>query len=237
MKEDLLKLVDLQNLDTKIYNIKNDLEKLPIELQKLLDEFNPALEKYESNKDLLKKQEAENLKFKLELEENSSILKTLQDRLSKVRNAKELSAIDKEINGVKKTINAIEDKNIKLLDDIDNLKKESSEENQIISEQQKHLDELKQQIEKKKNETSNELKSLEHERTKIANTLPPDLLDKYEFIFNKRDKKAIVPIKDEICTGCYMSIPPQVVSDVKKGFKIFYCQYCSRMLYYPEWES
>lgn len=237
MKEKLLKLVDLQNIDTKIFDINKAQEKLPKELGKLLDEFSPRLKKHNNNKSLLKLKEAENLKYKMELEEQTSTLKSLQDKLSKVQNAKELSAVDKEINGVKKNIGEIEDKSIKLLDEIDNLKKEISEEEQITAEEQKRIDELKKEIEAKKNETDSEIQSLEKERKKIANTLPAELLEKYEFIFKKRESKGIAAIRDGVCTGCHMSIPPQTVFDVRKYLEIFYCQYCSRILYYPEWEN
>lgn len=237
MKEKLLKLVDLQNIDTKIFNIKKNLEKLPQELDELLGEFDPRLKKHNTNKDFLKEKEKTNLKYKMDLEDKAAKLKSLQGRLSQVQNAKELSAVDKEITGVKQDISDIEDKNIKLLDEIDNLKKEVKEEEQIIVEEQKHIDEIKQKIEDEKNKTDEELKDLEQGRKKIANTLPQELIEEYEFIFGKRESKAIVAIKGESCTGCFMSIPPQTISDVRKGFEIIHCQYCSRILYYPEWEN
>lgn len=237
MKKKLLKLIDLQNIDSKIVNLKKRLQKLPNELEKLLEEFNPHLEKFNSSKDLLKEKEAQSLKDKMDLEEKGEALKNLQKRLSNVQNAKELSAVDSEINTVKKNISEIEEASIKLLDEIDNLKKEVSEQEQIINEQQKNIDELKGKINAEKNEFSGELKKMEEERNKLADDVPKDLLEKYDFIFQKKESKAIVAVKDGVCTGCYMSIPPQMVHDIKKGFDIFYCQYCSRILYYPEWEE
>ena len=237
MKEKLLKLVDLQNIDSKIFNIKKNLEKLPQKLDELLEEFDPRLEKHNTNKNSLKEKEKTNLVYKMELDDKAAKLKSLQGRLSQVQNAKELSAVDKEITSVKQDISDIEDKSIQLLEEIDNLKKEIKEEDQIIVEEQKHIDEIKQKIKNDKNKADEELKNLEQERNKIANTLPQELIDEYEFIFEKRESKAIVAIKDEACTGCFMSIPPQTISDVRKGFELIHCQYCSRILYYPEWEN
>ncbi len=237
MKEKLLKLIDLQNIDTKIVGIKKNLEKAPMELEKLLEESSPHTEKYNKDANLLKEKESKNLKYKMELEEKTDNLKSLQMRLSNVKNAKELSAVDTEINAVKKNIGEIEEKSIKLLDEIDDLKKEISEEEQIIKEEKKNIGELEIKIGKEKQATSGEIDSLEKERKKIADQIPEELLEKYEFIFEKRESKAIVAVKDSVCTGCYMSVPPQMVNDIKKGLKIFYCQYCSRMLFYPEWEN
>jgi predicted nucleic acid-binding Zn-ribbon protein len=237
MKEDLLKLYDLQNIDTKIEAIKKNLEKLPKELDKVMDEFKPRKDKFTQNQELLKEKEAQNLTFKMELEDKANTLKELQERLSQVQNAKELSAVDKEITGVKTDISDTEEENIKLLEDIDNLKKEINEEEKIIADEQTRVDELEKNIEAQKNETSQELGGLQKEHDKIANTIPAELLKEYEFIFHKRENKAIAAINNGTCSGCFMSIPPQTVVDVRKGLKLHYCQYCSRILFFPEWES
>ena len=77
MKEELLKLVDLQNIDIKIDTIKKNLSKLPEELAKLQEESNPRLEKFNAKKEELKEKEAANLKFKMDLEEKTTTLSFL----------------------------------------------------------------------------------------------------------------------------------------------------------------
>lgn len=237
MKEQLLKLVDLQNVDYQIYDINKKLEKLPEELKKLQDEFHPQKEKYETLDKSLKEKEALNLQYQADLKGHEEKLKSLQKRLSEVKNAKELNAVDTEINTVKKTISEIEEIDVKLLDEIENLKKEISESQHIIQEEDKHIKEIEAQIEKENKESEEKLSVLKQERKKLLNNISPELLKEYEFIFEKREGKAIVAVKDSVCTGCYMSIPPQTINDIRKGLSIYKCQYCSRILFYPEWEN
>lgn len=237
MKEQLLQLVDLQNIDSKIYDIKRKLQKLPDKLKQMKDEFDPRLLKYNGMKETYKTKESNNLRLDLELKEKEELLKELHVKLSNVKKARELNAVDSEINNVKKNMVEIQSNKKKLAEEIDTLSKEVKEEEQIIQEQEKNIKELEESIQKEKEESSSLLENLIKEREKVAETIPPELLSEYEFIFEKKAGKAIVGVKGTVCTGCHMSIPPQTVSDIKKGDKVFHCQYCSRILFYPEWEN
>jgi uncharacterized protein len=43
-----------------------------------------------------------------------------------------------------------------------------------------------------------------------------------------------VEARNESCSGCFMSIPPQLFVNVKKNTEIITCPHCSRILYYKE---
>jgi len=237
LKEQLLLLVDLQKIDLKIYNIKKEIEKLPNELNKLRQEFEPRLKAYEEKKKQLKEKEVENMKTQMELKEKEELLKELQQKLYQVKNAKELNAIDAEINTTKKSISELEEKGIKLIDEIDNLKKELKEEEQIIQAEQNNINDLQKQISEEENKNKKQLETLTKEREKIASEISSDILSDYEFIAKNKNGVGIVAIKNGVCTGCYMTLPPQMIHDIRKGIKIYHCQFCARILYYPEWEN
>lgn len=237
MKEQLLQLVDLQNIDSRIYDIRAKLQKLPDQLKKLKEEFEPRYQKHAASKEALKAKEAENMKTGLDQTDNEGKLQDLHKKLSNVKKARELNAVDSEINTVKKALAELQTRKVKLAEEIDNLQKELKEEEQIIQEQEKNIAEIEAGIEKENQETAAVMENLKKERDRIAGSIPPELLDEYEFIFEKKAGKAIVAVKAGVCTGCFMSIPPQTVNDIRKGNKIHYCQYCSRILFYPEWEN
>ncbi len=237
LKEQLLSLVDLQKIDLKIYNIKKEMKKLPDELNKLKEEFEPRLKAYEKKKNLVKEKEVENMKIQMELKAKEELLKELQEKLYQVKNAKELNAIDAEINTTKKEISELEEKVIKFIDEIDNLKKELKEEEQIIQAEQKNIEELQAQISKEESANKSQLEELMKERKKIAKMIQPQILSDYEFISKNKNGIGIVAVKDGVCTGCYMTLPPQTIHDIRKGIKIYHCQFCARILYYPEWEN
>ena len=41
-------------------------------------------------------------------------------------------------------------------------------------------------------------------------------------------------VRDGICTGCRLQIPPQLIAQVKRSDDLHVCPYCRRMLY---WEG
>ncbi len=237
IKEQLLELVDLQKIDLKIYTIKKEGSQLPSEIERLENEFKPQLDAFNQKKELLKAKEVENMEMQTTIKSKEALLKELQEKLYQVKNAKELNAVDAEIGITRKEISELEENSIKLMEVIDNLKKEISEQEQIIETEKKNLEEMR--VELKKEESKNEeiLSKMIAERQVIADKIDPELLKDYEFIAKKKDGIGIVAVKNGACTGCYMTLPPQVVHDIRKGLKVHHCRFCSRILFYPEWEN
>lgn len=237
LKEQLLNLVDLQNIDNKINKIKKENITLENEMLKLENEIKPKLDELEAQKNELKSKEVENMKLQLELKEKEEYLKSLQEKFYKVRSPKELNAIDIEITNTKKFIGELEEKGIKLLDEIEKLKNALKENEQIISEELKNLNETKAETESKKRENEKALNELLAQREEITKNISSEILKDYEYIASKKNGIGIAAVKNGICTGCYMSIPPQTVHDIRKYIKIYHCQNCSRILYYPDWDQ
>jgi predicted nucleic acid-binding Zn-ribbon protein len=43
---------------------------------------------------------------------------------------------------------------------------------------------------------------------------------------------AVIEVKDEICQGCNMNIPPQLFVELKKNEEIYNCPHCRRIIFY-----
>ena len=50
----------------------------------------------------------------------------------------------------------------------------------------------------------------------------------------KKDVLAIVPISNNICSGCGLTLPVSLVYAVRAREKLYQCTNCARILYYPE---
>jgi len=235
IKEQLLLLVDLQNIDIKISKIETENNNLLKKLQDLENEIKPQIEEFENKKKTLKEKEVEQMNLQVDLKEKENQLKDLQEKFYKVRNPKQLNAIDIEITNTKKIISELEEKGVKLLEEIDGLKKNLNDIEQIINEQNKIISETKNEIEESKKKNSEILEQLKSERSKITQQIEPEILKDYEHIASRKNGIGVVAVKDGICTGCYMSIPPQTIHNIKKYLNIYHCQNCSRILYVPDW--
>src|SRR6185295_5190576 len=69
-------------------------------------------------------------------------------------------------------------------------------------------------------------------RTELSETVDQELRRKYEMIFSRRGGVAVVEIREGICQGCRMRVPPQLYNEIQRNAKVILCPSCQRMLYW-----
>jgi len=72
---------------------------------------------------------------------------------------------------------------------------------------------------------------LQEARRKLADTLSPEVLRRYERLMERYDR-AVVPTHKGTCLGCFMSLPTAVAQTVKRHEGIKVCESCGRILYW-----
>lgn len=75
------------------------------------------------------------------------------------------------------------------------------------------------------------------ELTKSISALSADLPQQVKTHFNRllqKHPEAIVPVANELCTGCGMTLTKSLVQSVKKAESLDRCPNCTRYLYYPD---
>jgi predicted nucleic acid-binding Zn-ribbon protein len=58
------------------------------------------------------------------------------------------------------------------------------------------------------------------------------LLSRYNTIKAARKDQPLAEIKEGICSGCRLQLPPQLITEVKRSQDLHTCPYCRRMLYW-----
>lgn len=105
--------------------------------------------------------------------------------------------------------------------------------NQIIN-QLIQLQDLNFTLEEQKTLTSSDyLKQLEKSIETLKLDLPEDLRVLYCNLINHYST-AVVPMANEICTGCGISVPTIMAYEVKLGEKIMQCPRCTRIIYFSD---
>jgi len=75
------------------------------------------------------------------------------------------------------------------------------------------------------------LASLDEAIQKLRSSLPPETHQLFQKI-EKKDLLVIVPISNNVCTGCGLILPISLVHAVKAGEKLQQCPNCARILFY-----
>lgn len=67
--------------------------------------------------------------------------------------------------------------------------------------------------------------------------LDPEIIFKFRRIIRKKEGRGIVPLRKGVCTGCNMILPMEFVNEVRSGESIFFCPYCSMILFHEDTED
>jgi predicted nucleic acid-binding Zn-ribbon protein len=229
MEEQLSLLIQLQEIDTRIRAYTEKKNRLPEVLAALerkraankenLDAVNEGLQTAQKNK--RDRDQA--------LEAGVQKVERLKARTSEIKNNKEYQALLKEIEAGEQENKAVEDDILTLMEKIDAAaaaitaaEKNSREEDAAIAAEQKEHEAAIAKVEE-------ELKAAEQEK---AARIEPSVFARYQRLLLTKAGTAIVEVRGESCSGCFMSIPPQVFVNVKKNESIITCPQCYRILYY-----
>lgn len=81
-----------------------------------------------------------------------------------------------------------------------------------------------------------EIQSLQKQRSRVKQRIDPALLRRFEILLERRQGKAIVPIRGNSCGACGLVLPAQTVVDVQTREFIITCESCTRFLYWDRGE-
>ena len=153
-------------------------------------------------------------------------------RMNRVKNLKELQALQREIDQIKQSNAQLEDELIPLLEELErqatSLKAKEEELARLENERGEKTHEMKAQVV----ETEQAIAEATKTRLAIASQVNGELIERYELIFSRRGGMAVVAVSGGTCQGCYMHIPPQLWNEIIKSERLNLCPSCHRILYY-----
>jgi len=153
-------------------------------------------------------------------------------RMNRIKNIKELQALQREIDQIKQSNGELEDELIKIMEELDGIKSAiKSKEEELV----KIQDEWRHKQEQMRSQISGIDQAVSEASTRrqsIASQVTGDLISRYELLFARRGGTAVVEVAGGICQGCYMNIPPQLWNEIIKSDKVNLCPSCQRILYH-----
>jgi predicted nucleic acid-binding Zn-ribbon protein len=234
IKDQLQKLVQLQQLDTKIFDLEKQKKEIPEESAKLEQLF---LSKKQHAEDIKKEIDTLLLKRKekeLGLATKEEASKKFQNQLYSLKSNKEYTAMLKEIEGIRADKSVIEDELLQIFDLVDTKKDEFNKEQERLKLEEQKLSKDKEAVNIRLKEIDQELATLANKRKQIIDLVDSKILAAYEKILQNRAGIAIASVKNETCQGCFMNVTPQDINEIKMYDRIIFCQMCARILYLEE---
>ena len=154
-----------------------------------------------------------------------------EDKLRSVKTNKEYQSSLKEIEDLAATISTIEDQMISYLEEIDEMEtiisEKKVERKRIIQDIDQQMERLRQE-EKALRQKIADLGTAQGDIVKITD---PELLKLYKIVKKNIGSFAIAKVKEAVCMGCHVNIPPQMFNELLRFDKVFYCPHCERLIY------
>lgn len=232
MEQQLGLLIQLQEIDLKIRSLQDrkkafpevfaSLERRRSENKDNLDKTRTALETAQKNKRDRDK----------DLEAGAQKVEKLKARTPEIKTNKEYQALLKEIESAEQENKTIEDDILVLMEKIDaaasSIKAAEAgarEEEAAVAAEQKEQEASLAGVEE-------ELEAAVQQRQAAATSIKAPVLGQYQKLLATKGGMAVAEARGEACSGCFMSIPPQVFVNVKKNESLINCPNCGRILYY-----
>ena len=231
-KQDIQTLVKLQEAESEIVRLTKVLDKVEKEKQKIglqIKTFETALEK---NKQELLASENGCRGIEVEIQLIDDRIIKSNEKLRMVKTNKEYQLLLREVDDNKKRKDMLETELIESMEQKEKLAllvEERETEFQLLNDKIKAE---QSEIDKKTSDDKELLNEYLEQQAEIGKNLSPSLMTRFAKISKMNNGLAVTTVKNEVCMGCFMNIPPQMYIDVQRGKSLISCPQCSRILYF-----
>lgn len=235
MKESLLKLLNLQHIDTELDKLKKVQSDFPEAIAELRAKLETAKQAVDDKKQQAADLEKNRRHLEGELETIQADLKKHQDRLMEVKTNREYDALQIEIEVLRTRADESETMILESIEQHDDLKTMLKEEESAYKAlEADYLGQIKD-LQGRLDLVDGEASGWRKKRSVAEESVDRPVLSNYNRIRSVvRDGVAVVPIGKGSCGGCFRQLPPQLHVEVRRQDRIIRCENCGRMLVWRE---
>ena len=166
-----------------------------------------------------------------ELELNHSEMETLE--ADEEVTAEELTEFRQDVERLNRELGRLE-KDVKaLLEQLEKTSADFQKTRALAGKAKKEYDRLKAVCEVEKTESAADIATATKEMDTVERQVDPTFLAKYKRA-RVHHNMPVVPVVNEKCSGCNMSIPMAVIKKLTSQETVLECENCGRILYYQK---
>ena len=237
MIKDLESLIQLQDIDLRIYEIIQSQRDLP----RLLSELERGVSSAQKAVDNVNVQLAANAteikSFEEKVNDAKSALEKSQERLNSIKTNREYDAVHAEIENFKSTIAGADARMKNLAAETDKLQQSleahKADYEKTIAENDPRIADLKTKIAS----IDSSVAQLRQNRAAITAGIPKPLLRTYEHILSRRKNAKVLSFVNEshrTCSSCFKVLETQLANEIRRGTRLLTCQNCGAIFVWGE---
>ena len=238
MKAELQQLIALQNLDTTIRKLEKDQEAIPQRRAEIEGEFDQRA--FEIRALETRQDEAKHARARLENEvvEQKGRVERAERNLMSSKRQDEYTAAIREADAARKQISAFETQILEQMEILEQAEAALNERADEISSLNSDREARLKTFDDETGTIEERLTIARKEREEVFANLPKAMSGLYTRIRARiRDGVAVAEARNRSCTACFMSLRPQVMSEIRRGEEVLTCDNCGRILYWVPSDS
>ncbi|MCX6147983.1 MAG: C4-type zinc ribbon domain-containing protein [Candidatus Kapabacteria bacterium] len=232
MEFQLQRLAALALIDEKLDELQEDFGDLPMKVQDKEKKVSVLLNTVEETKGILLNVKKFCTTAQLTLKELKDKEESFGKQQFLVKNNKEFDAITSEVNHVKTEYERLENQLRTETVKSENLDRILKDQDLDYQTEKEELVTLEKEMRELASSQDEEVKELYIKRDKIFGTIEQNITVEYNRI-RAFHRNAAVQVKRNSCSGCYSSIPPQLLVEIRKTENLDsprHCEHCGRIL-------
>ncbi len=158
--------------------------------------------------------------------------KKWESRLPQLKHPREFAALEREVEGLKKSNAAAEEELARLTLDAEPVKAALRVKEGELAEREAALAKEAGSLKRNENKLRNQIAELQASRDEARKHVDPRMYATYEQIRKRRGGRVIVTMVNETCSGCNRRLAPQTANRLRSG-AIESCPACLRIVHSP----
>jgi hypothetical protein len=223
-------LLKLQGLDYQLGELERSKDYLPDMIASLDSEVQAARQSLDELNDQLEATKLEHKRLELRVKDKTADLERLKSQMTQIKTNKEYDALSREIDNARNEITESEDRILAALESIEQLAKNIEERTSAVKEIEKVNGAQLASIKLEMDSVGDKIKIKHGERQNILVRLNAPLIAVYERVRRGKGAGTVVAVRHRACSGCFKTLPPQLIQEIRKGETVITCDSCGRIL-------
>lgn len=228
----LQQLLILQDRDRKITDLRAELAALDPQRRGIQARTTQSKTRGEAARHQVLELETARKKLELDVETRKQQIEKYSLQQYQTKRNEEYRALAHEIELAKQAIHGIEDRELEIMERIEEARKLAATAAQDALQIQAEADQALADLDARQINLTRELAKLEQERNDLAAQIDEASLTRYERLRRNKGTKVLVGIEHGVCGGCHMRLPAQILVTCQAQKEVTQCINCGRLLYY-----
>jgi predicted nucleic acid-binding Zn-ribbon protein len=237
MQEVFEKLRGLQDVLAQKFAVLEEIKEIPHTLETKQELLTRGKKTYLEKHERYEKAKEEMKNLRASLDEAEMEREKSEKHMEEISTQREYEALEKEIKDAASREQSLRKSLLAKEKYCSELEEQLEEQESLIELQE---EEVRTETSKKDEELAKkqaQLDDLKQQEDLLSPGIDESILYKFERIIKNKAGIGIVPVHGLVCQGCHMTLPVQMVNEVRKEEEFRFCPYCSRILYYEQIDS